>query len=64
MEVEGVVDQKKPDDEHKDPGVWSKANKADMVGTMKAIEEYLRSCHGAMRAPFAYIIRKTIVVDF
>ena len=30
---------------------------------MKSIEEYLRSCHGFVRVPIAYIIRKTIAVQ-
>ena len=41
----------------------SKVNKADMLGTMEEIEEYLRSCHGVMRAPLTYIIRKIIIVQ-
>ena len=40
-----------------------KINKSDMVGTMEAIEEYLRSCQGVVWAPLAYIIRKTIKVQ-
>ena len=34
-----------------------------MAGTMEAIEEYLRLHHGIVRAPLAYIIRKTITVQ-
>ena len=30
---------------------------------MEAIEEYIRLCHGVVRAPFAYVIRKTIIVE-
>ena len=30
---------------------------------MKATKEYLRSCHGIVRLPLAYIIRKTIIVQ-
>ena len=40
-----------------------KINKFDMAGTMKAIKEYLRSHHGNVRAPIAYITRKTITVQ-
>ena len=29
----------------------------------EVIEEFLRSCHGVMRAPLAYIVRKTITVQ-
>ena len=28
---------------------------------MEAIKEYLRSCHGVLRAPLVYVIRKNIV---
>ena len=34
-----------------------------MTGMMVAIEEYLRSHEGATRAPLAYIIKKTILVQ-
>ena len=34
-----------------------------MAGMMESIEEYLRSCHGVIRAPLAYVIRKTIIVQ-
>ena len=40
-----------------------KANKVDVAGTMEAIEYYIRSCHVVEKAPLAYIIRKTIVVE-
>ena len=40
-----------------------KINKSDMAGTMEYIKEYLRSCHGVIRAPLAYIIRNTITVQ-
>ena len=36
-------------------------NKADMTQMMEAIEEYFRSCHDVVRAPLAYVIRKTII---
>ena len=32
-----------------------------MARTMEAIEENLRSCHGAIRAPLAYVIRKNVM---
>ena len=54
--------QKRLKDEYKDLDVLPKINKADMTGKMESIEEYLRSCHGIVRAPLAYIIRKTITV--
>ena len=34
-----------------------------MVGMMEAIEDYLGSCNDIMRAPLAYIIRKTTLVQ-
>ena len=34
-----------------------------MTGTMESIKEHLRSCHGVVRAPLAFIIRKTIIVQ-
>ena len=55
--------QKKLDDKHKDPNVLPKINKSDMAGMMAAIEEYLRLHHGVIRAPLAYVIRKTITVQ-
>ena len=39
-----------------------KINKSDMTGMMESIEEYLRACHDVIKAPLAYIIRKTIIV--
>ena len=33
-----------------------------MAGRMEAIEEYLRSCCGFVKASLAYFIRKTIIV--
>ena len=39
-----------------------KTNKANIEGNMEAIEKYLRSCHSVIRAPLAYVIRKTILV--
>ena len=55
--------QKRLKDEYKDPDVLPKINKADMARMMKSIKEYLRSQHGVMRAPLAYIMRKTITVQ-
>ena len=57
-----LTGQKWLEDKYKDPNVVPKVNKADMAGTMEAIKEYQRSCHSVMRAPFAYIIRKAIIV--
>ena len=34
-----------------------------MISTMEVIKEYLRSSQYVMRAPLAYIIRKTILVQ-
>ena len=49
-------------DEYKDPNVLPKVNKADIVGTIEVIEEYLRLCCGVVRVPLAYVIRKTIII--
>ena len=38
-------------------------NKSDMEGMMEAIEEYLRSCQGIVKAPLLNLIRKTIIVQ-
>ena len=46
-----------------DPDILPDVNNAKMAGTMKVIKEYLHSCHGIMRAPFAYVIRKTTIVQ-
>ena len=56
MEVdEGTVcllaGQKKLKDDYKDPDMLPKINNSDMTGTMESIKEYLRSCHGVIRAP-------------
>ena len=40
-----------------------KMNKPDMAETMGGIKEYLRSCHGVVRAPLEYIITNTITVQ-
>ena len=44
------MEEKRLEDEYKDPDVLSKVNKADMAGMMESIKEYLRSHHGVMRA--------------
>ena len=36
--------------------------KANTVGTMEAIENYLRLRHGVERAPLAYIVKKMMAV--
>ena len=53
----------KLEDEYDNPDVLPKINWSDMTETMEAIEEYLRSCHGVVRAILAYIIRKPITVQ-
>ena len=40
----------------------SKVDKVNIAGTMVFNKEYVRSCHGIMRVPLAYVIRKTITV--
>ena len=61
--VHVLAGKKKLKDEYKDPDMLPKINNSDMAGTMEAIKEYLRSCQGVVRAPLAYIIRKTILVQ-
>ena len=39
------------------------SDKTDMAGMMETTQEYLRLCHGVIRAPFAYIIRTIIIVQ-
>ena len=58
-----IAGQKKLMDEYKDPDMLPKIIKSDMARMMEAIKEYLRSCHGVIRTPLAYIIRKTIIVE-
>ena len=55
--------QKRLKDEYKDPDVLPKVDMADMIGMMEAIEEYLRSHHFVIRAPFECMARKTIIVQ-
>ena len=50
-----LVGQKKLEDEYKDPDELPKISKSDMAGMMEANKEYLRSHHGIVRAPLAYI---------
>ena len=38
------------------------SNNADIAGTIEFIKECLKLCHSVVRAPHAYIIRKTIIV--
>ena len=58
-----LAGEKKLEEKYKDPDVLPKINKSDMAWTMEAIEEYLRSRQGVIKAPLAYIIRKTILVQ-
>ena len=58
-----MTGHKKLKDKYKDPNVLPKINKSDIAGTMEAIKEYLRLHHGVIRAPLAYVIRKTITVQ-
>ena len=50
-------------DKCKDPDVLPKVNKANMAGMMESIKENLKSCHGVVREPLAYIIGKNIMVQ-
>ena len=58
-----LVGQKKLKDENKDHDMLPKINESDMAGMMEAYKEYLRSYQAVMRAPLAYITRKTILVQ-
>ena len=58
-----LAGQKRLKDEYKDPDVLPKINKSDMTGMMEVIKEYLRPHLDIMKAPLAYIIRKTITVQ-
>ena len=60
--VHHVVGQKKCKDEYEDPNMLPKINKSDMAGMIKSIGEYLRLCHGVVKDPLAYVIRKMIKV--
>ena len=40
-----------------------KVNKVEMMWTMEAIKEYLKSHCGVKKAPLAYIIHKTIAIQ-
>ena len=48
-----MAGQKKLKDEYKDADVLPKINKSDMAGMMEAIDEYLKSCCGVVRAPLS-----------
>ena len=61
--VHVLAGKEKLKDKYKDPNMLSTINKSDMAGMMEAIKEYLRSHCIVMRAPLAYIIRKTIQVQ-
>ena len=52
-----LAGQKKLKDEYKDPNVLLKIIKSDIAGTMESIKEY-----HVIRAPLAYVIRKSIAV--
>ena len=56
-----LASQRRLEDEYDDTDMLLKVN--NMAGTMKAIKEYIRSCHGVVRAHLAYIKRKTIIVQ-
>ena len=58
-----LAGQKRLKDEYKDPTMLTKVEKADMAGMMEAIKEYLRSCHGVIRAPLTYLIGNAIIVQ-
>ena len=57
-----LAGQKKLKDEYKDPNMLPKINKSYVAGTMESIKEYLTVHHGVIKAPLAYVIRKTITI--
>ena len=61
--VHFLVGQEKLKDEYEEFNVLWKINKSDMAGMIESIKEYLRACCGIFKAPLAYIIRKTIIVQ-
>ena len=58
-----LAGQSRLENDYKDPDMLAMVNKAEMARMMEAIKEYLRSHHGVIRSPLAYIIRKTIIVQ-
>ena len=50
------------EDDYNNPDMLPRINKSDMEGTIESIKEYLKSHHGVIKAPLAYVIRKTIIV--
>ena len=58
-----LAGHKRLGDDYKDPDILPMVNKSDMIGTMEAIVEYLRSCCGVVRAPLSNISKKTIIVQ-
>ena len=58
-----LAGQKRLEDEYKDPDVPPKINESVIAGMMEAVKEYLRSHQGVMKAPLAYIIMKTMLVQ-
>ena len=58
-----LAGQKRFNNEYIDSDVLPKVDEADMAGTMESIKEYLRSCHGVIRAPLANVMRSTITVQ-
>ena len=52
--VHFLADQKKLEDEYKDPDVLLKINKSYMAGMMESIEEYFRACCGVITFSIHY----------
>ena len=55
-----LAGQKRLEDEYNNLGMLPKANKINVAETIESIKEYFRSHYGVIRAPHAYIIRKSI----
>ena len=58
-----LAGQKRLKDEYKDLDMLPKVKMVDVAGMIESSEEYLRSCHGIIRALLPYVIRKIITVQ-
>ena len=60
--IKELAGQKKLKDEFKDPSIFPEVNETGMAGSMEAIKQYLRLCHGAKKALLVNIVKKKVVV--
>ena len=59
-----LAGQNRHKDNDKDPFILPKVNESDMGGTIEDIKKYLRLYQGVVRAPLAYVIRKTFIKTY